>query len=103
MLRFTRLLKQDLSSVASYLMPTQQPARCSGGACCQADSYASPYGLTYVNNTQQQFGGRTYTTFYYTFHSNHVCATDLDAAQCCSASADNIWVDVGEWTGNWRD
>ncbi|PNW77049.1 hypothetical protein CHLRE_10g420200v5 [Chlamydomonas reinhardtii] len=92
--RFTRLLKQDLSSVASYLMPTQQPARCSSGACCQADSYASPYGLTYVNSTQQQFGGRTYTTFYYTFHSNHVCATDLDAAQCCNASADNIWVDV---------
>ncbi|KAG2429152.1 hypothetical protein HYH02_014187 [Chlamydomonas schloesseri] len=93
--RFTRLLKQDLSSVASYLMPTQQPSLCSGGqGCCQADSYASPYGLTYVNSTQQQFGGRTYTTFYYTFHSNHLCNTDLDEAQCCTATADNIWVDV---------
>ncbi|KAG2446351.1 hypothetical protein HXX76_000938 [Chlamydomonas incerta] len=92
--RFTRLLKQDLSSVASYLMPTQQPSLCHGGACCQADSYASPYGLTYVNSTQQQFGGRTYTTFYYTFHSNHLCDTGLDDAQCCTATADNIWVDV---------
>ncbi|KAG2435062.1 hypothetical protein HYH02_012059 [Chlamydomonas schloesseri] len=94
--RFTRLLKQDLSSVASYLLPTEQPTLCANnnGNCCQADSYASPYGLTYVNSTQQLFGGRTYTTFFYQFHSNHFCNTNLDDAQCCTASADNIWVDV---------
>ncbi|PNW86215.1 hypothetical protein CHLRE_02g077550v5 [Chlamydomonas reinhardtii] len=94
--RFTRLLKQDLSSVASYLVPTEQPTLCANnnGNCCQADSYASPYGLTYVNSTQQLFGGRTYTTFFYQFHSNHLCNAGLDDAQCCTASADNIWVDV---------
>ncbi|KXZ54582.1 hypothetical protein GPECTOR_4g647 [Gonium pectorale] len=91
--RFTRLLKADLSSVASYLLPTEQPALCTSN-CCQADSYASPYGLTYLNNTQRQFGGRTYTTFFYQFHSTHRCDNALDNAQCCTASADNIWIDV---------
>ncbi|KAG2492467.1 hypothetical protein HYH03_009408 [Edaphochlamys debaryana] len=94
--RFTRLLKQDLSSVASYLLPTKQNDLCANinGKCCQADSYASPYGLTYLNHTQQAFGGRTYTTFFYAFHSRSVCNSNLDEAACCSASADNIWVDV---------
>ncbi|PNH02128.1 hypothetical protein TSOC_011919 [Tetrabaena socialis] len=94
--RFTRLLKQDLSSVASYLLPTQQPELCANnnGNCCQHDSYASPYGLTYLNHTQQNFGGRTYTTFFYQFHSNSFCDSGLDYAKCCTASADNIWVDV---------
>ncbi|KAG2482983.1 hypothetical protein HYH03_018109 [Edaphochlamys debaryana] len=94
--RFTRLLKQDLSSVASYLLPTQLPELCSKNDpnCCQADSYASPYGLTYLNHTQQTFGGRTYTTFFYKFHSDSLCNSDLDDAKCCTASADNIWVDV---------
>ncbi|GFR49057.1 hypothetical protein Agub_g11083, partial [Astrephomene gubernaculifera] len=91
--RFTRVLKQDLTSVATYLLPTQQPQLCAGN-CCQADSYASPYGLLYQNHSQQVFGGRTYTTFFYQFHAHHACDSTLDRQQCCTATADNVWIDV---------
>jgi hypothetical protein len=97
--RFSRLLKQDLGSLASYLIPTQEPTLCplGNGNCCQHDSYASPYGLNYLNSTKQVFGGRTYTTFFFKFHSNSFCNSALDAQSCCTASADTIWVDVGEF------
>ena len=96
--RFTRLLRQDLSSVAKYLLPSSEPALCAPGQgnCCQADSYASPYQLKYLNSSQVLIGARTYTTFFYNFNSAAACRTDLDAIGCCSASANTIWVDVGE-------
>ncbi len=67
-----------------------------GPNCCQGDSYASPYGLTYLNQTEDVIGGRSYTTFFYTFNSKHYCDSALDSAGCCGATADTIWVDVGE-------
>ncbi|GIL83250.1 hypothetical protein Vretimale_11375 [Volvox reticuliferus] len=91
--RFTRLLRQDLGIVPSYLLPTETPSLCAK-QCCQADSYASPYGLFSISNTQHVYGGRTYTTFYFVLHSNHTCNSMLDKASCCTASADTVWVDV---------
>lgn len=93
--RFTRLLRQDLSTVAKYLLPASEPELCTAGqVCCQADSYASPYQLKYLNSSQVVIGSRTYTTFFYNFNSASSCRSDLDNVGCCSASANTIWVDV---------
>lgn len=69
---------------------------CTSGSCCQTDSYASPYTLLYKNHTQTQIGGRYYSTFFYDLKASHACRADLDNKQCCTASVDTVWIDVGK-------
>ncbi|KAJ9516569.1 hypothetical protein QJQ45_015265 [Haematococcus lacustris] len=92
--RFGRRLAQYDLPMASYLLPTQMPDLCTSGSCCQEDDHASPVQLLMLDRTNASFGGRSYTTFYFSLLNSTQCQTSVDFAGCCSAAAQTLWIDV---------
>ncbi|KAJ9516978.1 hypothetical protein QJQ45_027372 [Haematococcus lacustris] len=92
--RFGRRLAQYDLPMASYLLPTQMPDLCTSGSCCQEDDHASPVQLLLLDRTNASFGGRSYTTFYFSLLNSTQCQTSVDYAGCCSAAAQTLWIDV---------
>eukprot|EP00798_Chlamydomonas_sp_ICE-L_P030327 gene30327-35319_t len=83
-----------LGNVPLYLIPTSEPQLCQGDTCCQADDYASPYRVQALNYSVVHVGGQVLTTFYMQLISQDYCAVQIDAAGCCNADIQAVWIDV---------
>lgn len=76
------------------LLPTFEPALCSGGSCCQQDDYTSEYRLQLSNITKVNLGDNFFTTFHFFLRTTGACSTDLDTKGCCTADADEIYINI---------
>eukprot|EP00798_Chlamydomonas_sp_ICE-L_P024620 gene24620-10241_t len=98
--RFGRALSQLVNgpalegNVPLQFIPTEEPQLCPGPSCCQADDYASPYRVAHLNSSTATYAGTSYTTFYLRMYRQSQCNAAIDAAGCCQADVQTLWIDV---------